>query len=330
MDEMKNLPMFRLLRKMNGRYPGLLDALRSLTPDEKKAVTRKAVADRLKIPSIFLSVSAGMEEVDLSMLFGWRLFKNVYDFDPSLSEELYRQAEEPVSVSRSCLDLPYPVTYIRTHVENADFSEFAVWKSRQEDGTESLTIRSFDDMENPFLFPLLLGTSEEPLEDAIRRSVRCAYERADAVVRQSSSVTEQKLSDSEILFRRDISFVVTAVLYLNAVNAEVRRDPLRDFRRTRIVRDIPRELERFSVGEETGIRIRKLYGLRHGERKRSGERNGSRRSPVPHLRRAHWHTYLFGSHALPKEKRRPVLKWLSPVMVGGPGGPLLTVTKVYS
>lgn len=43
--------------------------------------------------------------------------------------------------------------------------------------------------------------------------------------------------------------------------------------------------------------------------------HGDRPSPVPHIRRAHWHTFWTGSRRNP-EKRLPVLRWIPPIPVG--------------
>jgi hypothetical protein len=61
------------------------------------------------------------------------------------------------------------------------------------------------------------------------------------------------------------------------------------------------------VGETLGPKIR-----RHYERQ-SAEVTGDRKSPRPHIRAPHWHTYWTG----PKSAQKPVLKFLSPIFVSG-------------
>jgi hypothetical protein len=40
-----------------------------------------------------------------------------------------------------------------------------------------------------------------------------------------------------------------------------------------------------------------------------------KRTPVPHVRRAHWHSYWTGPRKEPK-KRELIVKWMPPVPVG--------------
>jgi hypothetical protein len=76
---------------------------------------------------------------------------------------------------------------------------------------------------------------------------------------------------------------------------------------------------------DVGYRVAALL-THHGDtrdRKASGRRPG----PRPHLRRAHWHTYIVGkgSRADPSLARR-VLRWVHPTLVGA--GELEPVVRV--
>jgi hypothetical protein len=57
----------------------------------------------------------------------------------------------------------------------------------------------------------------------------------------------------------------------------------------------------------------------------SEDRGGTHASPRPHVRRAHWHTYWTGPRKDP-QKRKPVLKWLSPILVNVEDGADMPVT----
>lgn len=43
--------------------------------------------------------------------------------------------------------------------------------------------------------------------------------------------------------------------------------------------------------------------------------NGQHRTPLTHLRRAHWHTYWVGSRAEPDQRQRE-LRWIQPTLIG--------------
>lgn len=111
--------------------------------------------------------------------------------------------------------------------------------------------------------------------------------------------------------RQAIRFTINLLLYLSAVNAEIKQVNKLSFRRQGRTKDTPREVAVYSVGEATGYRIRRLnrYVQEHGE-----PLGGHHRSPVMHVRRAHWHTFAYGPG---KSLRR--VKWLPPIIVNGDG-----------
>jgi len=70
-----------------------------------------------------------------------------------------------------------------------------------------------------------------------------------------------------------------------------------------------RELD---VGFRVGAALRAARAVDSHTFATDDEPVGHRRSPVPHLRRAHWHLYWTGSRQGP---RTPVLRWIPPVVV---------------
>lgn len=69
--------------------------------------------------------------------------------------------------------------------------------------------------------------------------------------------------------------------------------------------------KQWSVGERIGAALRLVRDS--GDTADSGD-SVIRAGPRPHVRRAHWHTYLTGPRT--GEQRR-LLRWISPVLVGG-------------
>ena len=76
----------------------------------------------------------------------------------------------------------------------------------------------------------------------------------------------------------------------------------------------------WDVGIRMGAAIRQAAAT-------SEDRGGTHASPRPHIRRAHWHTYWTGKRDKP-EKRKPILKWLSPILVGAEGDLPVTIRPV--
>lgn len=109
-------------------------------------------------------------------------------------------------------------------------------------------------------------------------------------------------------------------MYLSAVNADIKHEKRHFFRRSRKIKDIPREVELLNVGETVGVKIREL---RKSVQYESAPRGEYHKAPSMHIRRAHWHTFLYGEK---KSKRR--LKWLPPIIVNDSGKDFITVTNV--
>lgn len=82
----------------------------------------------------------------------------------------------------------------------------------------------------------------------------------------------------------------------------------------------------------TGYRVGRLIleAKKQHREERTGE-GGSHASPVPHVRRAHWHLYWTGPRKQP-ELQKPVIKWIPPTPVGfvweeGVDGPVIRKVK---
>jgi hypothetical protein len=69
-----------------------------------------------------------------------------------------------------------------------------------------------------------------------------------------------------------------------------------------------KRLKVWHVGRKIGSLIRE-YNLQQKQK-------GSHASPSPHIRRAHWHTYLTGPKKnIPIDQRKRLLKWIPPIPV---------------
>lgn len=156
-------------------------------------------------------------------------------------------------------------------------------------------------------FYLILPTKPQKLTEILKG--------AEAVVRAKDVSKTPELAPYVSSYfktsRQAIRFTINLLLYLSAVNAEVKQVNKLSFPRQGRVKDTPREVAVYSVGEATGYRIRGInrYVHEHGE-----PLGGHHRSPVMHVRRAHWHTFAYGPG---KSLRR--VKWLPPIIVNGDG-----------
>ena len=63
------------------------------------------------------------------------------------------------------------------------------------------------------------------------------------------------------------------------------------------------------VGEDVGIRIRKLKASNYDSNKHtSNNSNSTKKEKAPHIRRGHYHSYWVGKHGTPE--RKLILKWI--------------------
>lgn len=328
MNEVKQLPPMKCLASLTHGYPGIWEFLdtvrcdaryRELYDHSRSWTTTTAVLSfgcrRFSVtPKTY--PEERMEEIPvIEALAGWRQGKNVYDFDPALTEVLYRESLRPIMVSTELLRLPCFTLYIQPNFTDdpdepygKDF--YVYWCGK---ALCFLTVRG---RRADILFSLIMEEGEETLAECIERSARI----------YADNTGHQEAHSAYEAFRGLIQRWLSLVLYLTAVNADVRRDERHVFRRTRQVRDIPREVEFLHVGEETAIHLRTLGGISSAPS--SCDRGGHHRSPVLHLRRAHWHTYHMGSRKLALRDRKTVLKWIAPVIVNGGGRDVVTVSRI--
>lgn len=82
-------------------------------------------------------------------------------------------------------------------------------------------------------------------------------------------------------------------------------------RHGRLRTEIPAQARQWNVGSRIGPLLRGAPAVG----RKLGDGESEREGPRPHVRRAHWHTYLVG----PRGSQRRELRWLHPVLVGGEG-----------
>ncbi len=105
---------------------------------------------------------------------------------------------------------------------------------------------------------------------------------------------------------------LSLVLYLCSESPDYDRKPPENPKPTRTRR---RGLKTFPASSPTTIRIGAKIGATIRSNARATAQSGvgqTKRPVMPHIRRAHWHTYWTGSDT----NKRPVLRWLHPIMVG--------------
>lgn len=244
----------------------------------------------------------------LAVLASWRKAKSIYTLDEDLEAELFKTSAKDMTVAPGMLTIPEWCIYVETKLLQGCSGLFIMFDDDIQRGHKELYIAAVTE-DGKFLtsFYLILPDKPQKLTEILKGE--------EAVVRAKDVSKTPELAPYVSSYfrasRQAIRFTINLLLYLSAVNAEVKQVNKLSFRRQGRTKDTPREVAVYSVGEATGYRIRRInrYVREHGE-----PLGGHHRSPVMHVRRAHWHTFAYGPG---KSLRR--VKWLPPIIVNGDG-----------
>lgn len=256
----------------------------------------------------------------LAALGAWRVTQGIYRFDPALYTAL---VETPVSG-----DLPHEVLHRMpewcVYLETPDLEwggaqlhgAFAHLEWDANTGREELR---FVMDTSAGLEPVILHLGKWTIDEAVDRMVAEAKRNANAA--QSDAIDARPLG-----VRESIEPVVSLLLYVCSANADLEQPPQPQPKRTKTGwRLFPADKPTvWPVGERIGAALRRAYHQRETGQQEIDPETGRAR-PRPHVRRAHWHTFL----ARPKRSERR-LRWLPPIPVSmdDPGDLAPTVRPV--
>lgn len=319
--DIKNSAPMRALALAKVKYPDFFNAADRIykDPDAKwdksicycpigLGVTYAVDLADLDAPSLSERGEISRTGATLAVLASWRKAKSIYTLDADLEAELFKTSAKDMTVVPGMLTIPEWCIYVETKLLQGCSGLFVMFDHDIQRGHKELYIAALTE-DGKFLtsFYLILPDKPQKLTEILKG--------AEAVVRAKDVSKTPELAPYVSSYfrasRQAIRFTINLLLYLSAVNAEVRQVNKLSFQRQGRTKDTPREVAVYSVGEATGYRIRKLnrYVHEHGE-----PLGGHHRSPVMHVRRAHWHTFAYG----PSKSLRRV-KWLPPIIVNGDG-----------
>lgn len=239
----------------------------------------------------------------------------------------------------STLALPYWSIYIKPNIKEWDIDGFFVY---YDDDLNSKTGKHIKELRFtplskngdalPTIYLMQNEAEEICIKDAIdailneanRADIRADIPRSLRVLKMNTVLTPDSTDQAAEELGKLAAQMISFVLYLSAVNADMKRDVTLPFKRTKQVRDIAREVEHIHVGDEVAVRIRTIKN--HPTTRTDNEPlGGHHRSPVTHVRRAHWHTFRVG-----EGRKKIQVKWLAPVVVNADGEQknIVTINKV--
>lgn len=264
----------------------------------------------------------------LGALAAWRMTQGIYRFDSDVFAALWdTPLAGKIPVNMLYL-LPEWCVYVETPEEGYQIDDYDLlgWFAHLEHdvGTGRPELRFVFDLGkggrgvlSPFMLHLTAATLSECVERALAES------RRQAALRGAGGGSPEVAEEIQERLTAALTPIVSVVLYLCSVAADVA--DLRG-RRERPANPVPRKTKKglrtfpldggstWLVGYRIGATLRLAVGGGGGSAGAgTGEAGGRRSSPRPHIRRAHWHTYLTGPRDRPQ---KAVLKWLPPVPVG--------------
>jgi hypothetical protein len=262
-----------------------------------------------------LTPAAAAEIGSFGALSAWRVTQGIYEIHPAMRaaiEETPLEGDLPTDVLHA---LPEWCIYVRTPgmrylgAEAAGFFAFLEWDVNT--GREELRLVADCSPALHSLAPIHLGGT---IEEGIARA---AEEAGRQIAAHPEMATALRGLPSAEAIAATVRPMVNLVLYVCARNAEIRDA---SGQREKPTRPTPTKTASgprlfpaahptvWAVGWRTGA------ALDAAGSSSSEPQGGTHAGPRAHVRRAHWHSFWTG----PRDGARElVLRWLSPVLVGG-------------
>jgi hypothetical protein len=290
------------------------------------------------VPSIYLFSQAYQTDSNpditdhfgiMTALFAWEHTRTVWHFD----DELARALEDTTSLDSVPSELMYrlPGWAVATPIGEAVAITWLDHNPSPDRGPSlQIFVLSRDEDEllyTPIVIPLRYRTLGEGLR-ALLTDVggfeRYAQERPESAAQLQTLAAslnidpEDVINETDTVGHRLAKQIVARLCYLLAeepdISERVPPEPHRGRARRQARLGTPQvqPVRELDVGFRVGAALRAARAAESHSFATDDEPVGHRRSPVPHLRRAHWHLYWTGPRQGP---RTPVLRWIPPVVV---------------
>lgn len=262
----------------------------------------------------------------LGALAAWRVTQGIYRLDETLLDELWQSDVDGSLPVETLLHLPEWCVYVETPGRTFGGRPLhGFWAHLEEDsheggvGAPRVELRFVLDTDEGLIgLPLHLGRGRGTLVEAIAGAVDEML--ANAATAISSPEAQLLAGHVDVLHRAlgELRPLVSVVLYLcTAAAEELRtadgRSPSHPAPRPGRRGEAPRYYPPTRAALYTpGVRLgAALRAARAREASAAGV-VGTGHSPMGHVRRAHWHTYVLG----PRDgERRREVRWLPPILV---------------
>jgi hypothetical protein len=258
------------------------------------------------------SIQAGLDGAIWQALASWRIGKVIIRFDQSLHDALI---ETPVAdIPTAVLEhIPYLGLYIECEIPfelEADITIVGYFANLDVDAANQKALRLQCLLSDGELWmarlPLVVGSVEDALrkanEDAIDINRQHQHAYGDSIEERLKS-----LAATLPAMTRMMGAMLSLVLYVCSDEADLPAAPAVEIKKTKrgprlFARDKPVVLE---AGLRVGAALRRAIAQHE-----SSEHANSGRTMMPHVRRAHYHTYRVGAG-----RTQIKIRWLAPILV---------------
>lgn len=263
------------------------------------------------LPTFSGDTESWVPACELKQFASWRPTQGIYRFDPTLYDALVNTSLEGEIPSELLHRLPEWSVYVETPGLMAPLAKggfqplIGFWAT-----LEHIDGEGFDTIQLGFRTANGLGVNHFPLKGTLDESIRVIIEEWRD--RHSDGTAQRTVPEGYADMAHQLfTPILSLLLYLCADESEIgaeRERPVRpEPKRTkRGLRLFPAEHPRtWDVGVRMGAALRAAYRAQD-----SAESLATGRHVRPHVRRAHWHTFLAGRG---REEKR--VKWLPPIPV---------------
>lgn len=262
-----------------------------------------------------------MDATTLAALAAWRKTRGVYTFDPDVYEEVCETSLDgklPIDMllrmPEWCIYLPTPdMNVLSTRI----YGCFVHLEHNLSNGRAELRLLFDVGDDYQVVYPVTLHLGDWTLHEALDRANKATADR-ESLKNVSGLPDAQKIKQAfEVATRAVVNMVLFVCSQASDISGSHGRPSNPQPTKTRKGMKVfaAQHTREWLVGARLGSALRKARSIREDAAVITG-----RRGPRPHIRRAHWHTYLTGPRTadgqrLPRTDLQAHLKWLHPTLV---------------
>jgi len=254
----------------------------------------------------------------LAALAAWRVTQGIYRFD----SDLYQEIKSTPVKGKLPIEILFRMPEWCVYIETPDMKSIAGFYAHLEWDVNNhrIELRFLIDDEKIGLYPVPLHLSPGcTLEKSIVDMHAYTMSQADKVIKNILDMDNLPQHIANL-----IEPCLSLLVYLCSVNSDLRASDGRNIlpqkpspkKTKKGVRLFPPQKPTiWETGFRMGAALRTIRNQAKASASRNTEVRKERRSPIPHIRRAHWHSYWRGPRKEP-EKRKLIVKWMPPIPVG--------------